>query len=70
MLEIISYSGGKAIRHDLHNLKLPDGRLAHTLVGAELYRLLHKIDVAEIDAHTGHQGLLLAYSKHLQGAVK
>jgi hypothetical protein len=59
---------GRRVRHDLHNLPLRNGVLAHTLDSEELYRVLAKMKVP-VRADMGQQALLLAYSKHLQATT-
>jgi hypothetical protein len=70
MLSIAENSSGKVVLHDLHNLKLPGGQLAHELDGGKLYRRLVPLGVVDIDVSMGVQDLLLAYSKHLKAKAE
>jgi hypothetical protein len=66
MLSIAETIGGKVVLHDIHNLRLPGGQLAHQLDGGKLYRRLVPLGVEGIDVNMGLQDLLLAYSQHLK----
>jgi hypothetical protein len=65
MFEIVQIAAGRAVRHNLHALPLPNGVLAHTLDGGDLYRVLVKLKVNGIRVNMGKQDLLLGYSKFL-----
>jgi hypothetical protein len=74
MFEVVRYEphpngGVVAYRHQLHDLRLDDGRLAHTLEAGELRTLLMQKGVDGVSHGTGQQDALLAYSRHLRAAV-
>lgn len=70
MLHFVSKTdSGAVIQYDLHSIRLKDGRLAHKLDGAELYRELKKLKVPGIDVHQGHQTLLQKYAEHLAASL-
>jgi hypothetical protein len=71
MFEVVRYEphpngGVVAYRHQLHDLRLPDGRMAHKIDAAELRTVLMQMNVDGVNAGTGTQDCLLQLSRHLR----
>jgi hypothetical protein len=65
MLSVVTVNKAGQQRHDLTGLRLPNGALAHSLDGSELFRELDALGVPDIDVNMGKQDLLLRYSQSL-----
>jgi hypothetical protein len=62
VFEITITRDGRARKFDLHDLPLPDGRLAHTLDADELRNVLK--EPLGISPNMGKQDILLRYAQH------
>lgn len=65
MFEVSRTVGGVVESYDLHNVRLPDGRFAHTLRGDELFRECQRMRVPGVQSTQGHQELSWALAKFI-----
>jgi hypothetical protein len=69
VLQITISGADKATRrYDLHQLRLPSGRMAHQLGGPDLFHELRDLNVPGILPTDGWQQLALAFAEYLETA--